>query len=179
MMKKYFITFFLLSTLLFNSISYWDDYSENIVFSWSWKTNTWKTNTWKTNTWKTSIESLIKLDDKEIINNVSDTTKNEQKKTENDTDKIKLEQNLNKFIIEAYKAKLNQILDELNSNIKDEKKETQIKILSNVLISVNDKIGFILPKKNIWKNRKEVLLSILKHIKWSLEQNIKNLIDKE
>ncbi|MDD2487523.1 MAG: hypothetical protein PHS92_04080 [Candidatus Gracilibacteria bacterium] len=94
-------------------------------------------------------------------------------------DKLKIIKNLNTILVDSYKTKLDQILDILKDNIKDESKENQIKTFSNILIPINLKIKTIETKKEIGVNRKEVLIEVLKHIKKNLEADIKELLDSK
>jgi hypothetical protein len=155
-MKRIFITFLFFLSLFFVSISYWEKESIsdtqnqdiNLKITQSWSENEIK----KSNTWSENDNDTKKISEE---------------------DKAKLEKNLNFLLIESYKAKLDKIIDQLKDNIKDENKETQLKILSSVTISVNNKINIIQPMKNISKNRKEILLTILWYIKVKTEKEIK------
>ena len=98
---------------------------------------------------------------------------------ENKEDKLKVIKNLNAILVGSYKTKLDQILDVLKDNIKDETKENQIKTFSTILIPINSKIKTIETKKELWANRKEVLLEVLKHIKNNLEVDIKDLLNEK
>ncbi len=149
-----FILNIILILLLINSLNftYWENVNTWSFLSWS-NINDIKDNNLLSTWW------IIK-------NNVSDA------------DKAKLEQDLNILLIESYKTKLDQILDKLNYNIKNEIKEKQIKILTNILISVNNKISEILENKKISKNRKEILVQILSHIQNTVEQSIKTKLQE-
>lgn len=98
---------------------------------------------------------------------------------ENKENKSKVIKNLNAILVWSYKAKLDVILYNLKDNIKEESKENQIKTFSTILIPINTKIKVIETKKELWSNRKEVLLEVLKHIKNNLEVDIKELLNEK
>ncbi|HBY74422.1 TPA: hypothetical protein DEG21_00595 [Patescibacteria group bacterium] len=98
---------------------------------------------------------------------------------ENKQEKAKLVKNLNTLLVEAYKIKIDQILDNLKENIKENSVENQIKALTMVLIPVNSKIKIIETKSDISPNRKEILILVLKHIKNNLDSEINNLLENK
>ena len=102
-----------------------------------------------------------------------------EEKDEATENKMKLIKNLNSLLVESYKTKLDQILDNLNENIKNQSKEDKIKTLTTILIPINSRIKLIESKTNISQNRKEVLLEVLYYIKKSLEDEINRLLDKK
>ena len=135
-------------------------------------------------------ENAIKNQNKFSI--LEDTSDNQEEKekpkqeedntgstVENNQEKAKLVKNLNTLLVEAYKIKLDQILDNLKENIKNNSVENQIKALTMVLIPVNSKLKFIESKVDISPNRKEILILVLKHIKDNLDTEINNLLENK
>jgi hypothetical protein len=133
-----------------------------LCFSYWENISTWSSLSWSSLSWS-NVDSI--KDDTSFTWDINDNISIEDKK--------KLEQDLNLLLIESYKIKLDKILDKLNDNIKNEIKEKQIKILTNVFISVSNKIDIVKANQKISKNRKEILIAILSHIKNSIEQAIK------
>lgn len=89
-------------------------------------------------------------------------------------EKEKLVKNINKLIIESFKAKFAKILDNLSYNIKWKTKEEKLKILSSVLVSTNSKITLVESwKMKMTSNKKQVLLGILYYIKDEVEDDVK------
>jgi len=134
-------------------------------------------------------ENAIKNHNKFTILEESSNAKEEEKPkqeenssgaiAENKQEKAKLVKNLNTLLVEAYKIKIDQILDNLKENIKENSVENQIKALTMVLIPVNSKIKIIEAKSDISPNRKEILILVLKHIKNNLDSEIGKLLENK
>lgn len=98
---------------------------------------------------------------------------------ENNQEKAKLVKNLNTLLVEAYKIKIDLILDNLKENIKNNSVENQIKALTMVLIPINSKLKLIESKEDISPNRKEILVLVLKHIKTNLDTEVNDLLENK
>lgn len=102
--------------------------------------------------------------------------KNETKNETKNEDKTRLYKNLNNLLIESYKIKYNKILLDLKENIKNKSKEDKLKILSTVIYSTQNKIDLIESGKIVLTdNRREILISILTHIKDQIEAQIQEV----
>ncbi len=128
--------------------------------------------------WNKDEKSQDKAKDSEQINESWSWNQSEDEEEEKieKLDKEKLVKNINKLIIETYKAKFAKILDNLSVNIKWKTKEEKLKILSSVLVSTKAKISYV----ESWKikmssNKKQVLLGILYYIKDEIEDDIKEV----
>lgn len=103
----------------------------------------------------------------------------EQKNDTISEEKKELVKNINNIIIESYKVKFFKILNNLFDKIDNKTKEDKIKILWNILVSVESKLDLINSwKVNISKNRKEVLVSVFSFLKEQIQLKIKDIIEK-
>ena len=92
-------------------------------------------------------------------------------------DREKTIHDMNEFIIESYKLRMDKILSDLNDNIKRFPPDTQVRILRQVSLSVNEKLK-LLESRDVSPNRKEILTAILTYIETRIDESV-NRINRE
>jgi hypothetical protein len=81
---------------------------------------------------------------------------------------------INAFLIQAYRARIDQILADLRKNIAAYPLEIQIRVLKQVRISINEKIEELY-SKDISDIRRKILSNILEYIIDEVQKDIRAL----
>lgn len=87
---------------------------------------------------------------------------------------IQTTEQINAFLIEAYRTRIDQILADLHKNISSYPVEIQIRVLKQVRISINEKIEELY-SKNISEIRRKILSNILEYIIDEVQKDIREL----
>ena len=126
-----------------------------------------------TGTTGTGTEDMNETENKNILSEEEAKDKeSEREKTIND---------INTFLIESYKIKIDRILANLNLSIErvtNNDPEAQMKLLEKIRGDVSMKIQTI-NSRNISKNRKKILSSVFSYIQENLDANISRLVQKK
>lgn len=90
---------------------------------------------------------------------------------------IQTTEQINAFLIEAYRTRIDQILADLHKNISGYPVEIQVRVLKQVRISINEKIEELY-SKNISEIRRKILSNILEYIIDEVQKDIRELEPK-
>lgn len=140
----------------------------------------------------TNIGTIAKNnEDKEDSDNIKKDSKEEEntakQETEDKKEDIKKQErektinDINTFLIESYKLKIDKILANLNLSIERVTHNdpiAQAKLLEKIRGDVNTKLQ-IINSRNISENRKKILFSIFSYIQENLENKISQLVGQK
>ncbi|HRI35657.1 MAG TPA: hypothetical protein PK765_00865 [bacterium] len=94
--------------------------------------------------------------------------------TDSESGFIQTTDEINSFLITAYRARIDQILADLRKNISGYPIEIQIRVLKQVRISVNEKIEELYAK-DISDIRRKILSNVLEYIIDEVQKDIRML----
>ncbi len=101
-----------------------------------------------------------------------------QETEEEKKDKEKTINDINTFLIESYKIKIDRILMNLNlslERITNNDPIAQAKLLDKIRVDINTKIQ-VINSRNLSENRKKILSSVFSYIQENLEAKISKLV---
>lgn len=101
--------------------------------------------------------------------------------TDVEKEKQKAMDDVNAFLIESYKIKLDKLLDEVYRSVRVAAKDDpalQALLLRRVLVEIENKMDSIAVRK-ISPNRKKILLSVFAYLRSDVKEKIKSLEEKK
>lgn len=132
-------------------------------------------------------DSTVKKEDRDedsITKQETEDKREEMKKQEMEEKKKEREKtinDINTFLIESYKLKIDRILANLNLSIErvtNNNPVAQAKLLEKIRGDVNTKIQ-IINSRNISENRRKILFSVFSYIQENLDNKISHLIGQK
>lgn len=104
-----------------------------------------------------------------------------QETEEEKKDKEKTINDINTFLIESYKMKIDRILLNLNLSLErvtNNDPIAQAKLLDKIRVDINTKIQ-VINSRNLSENRKKILSSVFSYIQENLEAKISKLVQEK
>ncbi len=85
---------------------------------------------------------------------------------------------VNAFLIESYKIKLDKTLAEVYESVRSASKDDpalQVALLRRILTEIEAKVSVLTSAKQISPNRKKILLSVFTYLRFNIESKIRTL----